>query len=150
MKLAEALILRKDLQNRLGTLEERLLGASRVQEGQQPFEEPAALLLELDSISRELADLITRINLTNSSTKSEGKTLTALLARREVQGQRVRILHNLVATASDLVERARRSEIRIESTIDVAATRRKADQEARELRDLDMQLQALNWSTELL
>ena len=38
MKLAEALILRKDIQQRLSMLDSRLSAAARVQEGDQPVE----------------------------------------------------------------------------------------------------------------
>lgn len=149
MKLAEALILRKDIQSRLNILERRLYNAARVQEGDRPFEEPEVLLNELDVLTAELEDLITRINLTNSRTLVAGQSITALLARRDVLAQKTGILRDLAATASDLVSRARHSEIRIESTVDVAATRKQADALARELRELDMQLQGINWTTEL-
>ena len=72
MKLAEALILRKDIQSRLNILERRLYNAARVQEGDRPFEEPEVLLNELDVLTAELEDLITRINLTNSRTLVAG------------------------------------------------------------------------------
>ncbi len=47
MRLAEALILRKDLQQRLSMLDSRLSAVARVQEGDQPAENPQQLLSEL-------------------------------------------------------------------------------------------------------
>lgn len=149
MKLAEALILRKDLQQRLIVLERRLIDAARVQEGEQPPEAPESILQELNQLMVEQQDLITRINLTNSAALEDGQSLTAMLARRDVLTQKVGILRNLASTASDLVSRARHSEIRIQSTVDVAVVRKQADALSKELRELDMAIQALNWMVEL-
>ena len=149
MKLAEALILRKDVQKRLSILERRLLDSARVQEGDLPFEDPQALRKELDALCAQLEDLITRINHTNSVTVQEGETITQMLSRRDVLGEKTRIMRNLANTASDLVNRARHTEIRIESTVDVATTRRQADELAKELRELDTRIQGLNWTTDL-
>jgi hypothetical protein len=43
MKLAEALLLRADCQKRIEQLKSRLLGSARVQEGEQPPEDPEKL-----------------------------------------------------------------------------------------------------------
>ena len=51
MKLAEALILRADLQKRLEQLRQRLILNAQVQEGEQPAEDPESLLRELDECS---------------------------------------------------------------------------------------------------
>ena len=48
MKLAEALILRASHQRRMDELESRLLRSAKVQEGDQPAENPKALLAELE------------------------------------------------------------------------------------------------------
>ena len=66
MKLAEALILQADCQKRMVQLQQRLI--RRVQEGEQPPENPNELVTELEAVSAELADLIKRINKTNSQT----------------------------------------------------------------------------------
>ena len=47
MKLAEALHLRADLQKRIAQLGERLQANAKVQEGDEPSEDPALLLSEL-------------------------------------------------------------------------------------------------------
>ena len=149
MKLAEALILRKDLQTRLMALEERLMNAAQVQEGDQPAEEPQALLLELDRMTQELQSLITRINLTNSNSMLDGKTVTGLLAQRDMLGRKAGILRDLANTAGQLVRRVRGSEIKIISTVNVADIRKQADEAAKALRELDTRLQGFNWTTDL-
>ena len=150
MKLAEALILRKDLQTRLMALEERLMNAAQVQEGDQPAEEPQALLLELDRMTQELQSLITRINLTNSNSMLDGKTVTGLLAQRDMLGCKAGILRDLANTAGQLVRRVRGSEIKIISTVNVADIRKQADEAAKALRELDTRLQGFNWTTDLM
>ena len=84
MKLAEALQERADLNRRIQQLQQRLENNAMVQEGEQPAEDPAELLAELDGCAASLETLIARINLTNCQTQVGGESLTALLARRDV------------------------------------------------------------------
>ena len=49
MKLAEALSIRKDLQTRISELTARLMNNVKIQEGDEPAEDPKDLLKELDS-----------------------------------------------------------------------------------------------------
>jgi len=69
MKLAEALILRADHKKRLEQLNERLMGIAKVQEGDDPAEDPLALLIEVDRVADGLTRLIQRMNRTNSSSR---------------------------------------------------------------------------------
>ena len=87
MKLGEALAQRAELQTRLVLVRDRLRVSALVQEGDEPPEDPAPLLAELDSIADELERLIGAINATNATTLlSSGSTLTEALARRDVLG----------------------------------------------------------------
>ena len=101
MKLAEALSMRSDLNTRLYQLQIRLNNNSRIQEGEEPSEDPQALLAELDEVASRLEDLIARINLTNSRTvSSDGSTLTQLIARRDVLTRKSEILRSFLDEAS--------------------------------------------------
>ena len=60
MKLAEALVLRADVQKRIAQLRERLRQSALVQEGEQPPENPEQLLIEMDQLLNQLGDLIIR------------------------------------------------------------------------------------------
>ncbi len=150
MKLAEALILRKDLQQRLSWLDTRLSASARVQEGDKPAEDPQALLSELDALTDQLAKLIADINHTNSTVRDGGDSLTDLLARRDTMQMKIRVLRSFTTEAARVVDRAQRSEIRILSTVEVAAMRRRTDQLSKELRELDTRLQGLNWQVDLI
>ena len=149
MKLAEALMERADLQKRLAQLGNRLRANAQVQEGEKPAEDPQGLLQELQSMTRRLEALVTGINLTNSHTLAEGETITALLSRRDAWQEEISQLRSFLECASRLSDRARMSEIKILSTVDVAALQKKLDEWCRDLRLLDGRIQAANWTTEI-
>jgi len=151
MKLAEALVLRADLQRRVSQLRDRLAKSVLIQEGDQPAEDPQELLAALGDILKELGDLITRINVTNlQTTMADGTTLTASLARRDVLVLEQSVMQSVADTASNRFDRYSRSEIRRVATVDVAAIRRNIDVLARQRRELDTTIQATNWTTDLI
>ena len=124
MKLAEALSIRKDLQTRISQLSTRLLSNVRIQEGDEPAEDPKDLLKELDSCLKQLEEYIYRINLTNMRTMSGEKSLTQLLAERDVLTKRVSVMQEVFKQASSSSERYSRSEIKFVTTVDVKALRK--------------------------
>ena len=150
MKLAEALQERADLNRRIEQLRYRLSNNVLAQEGEKPLEDPAALLEELESSFTRLEWLIARINLTNCAVKVEGRSLTELIARRDVLSLRADAYRRLVEEASQNTHRATRTEIKILSAVDVPALQRQADDASRELRLLDNTLQATNWTADLM
>ena len=150
MKLAEALILRADIQKRIEQLKSRLADNAKVQEGEKPSEEPNALLAELDALTGELERLIVRINLTNCTAKADGNSLTELIAKRDVLTLKAGALRAFAQTAAQKVEIYSRSEIKILSTVDVAALQKQVDELARQIRQLDTTLQGANWQTDLI
>ena len=151
MKIAEALILRADCQKRLAQLKTRLLNNARVQEGDQPAEEPQELIAEIERVAQELLDLIQRINKTNSSTTVEaGQTVSDLLAERDVLGLRRTAYADLAAGASARQDRFTRSEVKFVATVNVAEFQKRADGLAKEYREKDARIQELNWQTELI
>ena len=151
MKLATALSERSDAQTRLSELRGRLNNNARVQEGEEPAEDPKDLLAELDTLTAKLEELVRRINLTNAATvNAQGESLTALLARRDALKEKIGILRNFLDAASTLAMRGMRTEIKIKSTVNVASLQKQVDALSKELRELDEQIQELNWLTELL
>ena len=150
MKLATALAERADLQRRLAELGTRLNNNAKAQEGEAPAEAPEDLLRELDEIFTCLEELVSRINLTNSATVIDGTTLTELLSRRDCLKQRVQIMRSFLNSASAKVDRYSRAEIKIVSTVSVTELQGELDRLSRELREVDEQIQSLNWTTELM
>jgi hypothetical protein len=153
MKLAEALALRADAARRAEQLRARVVASARHQEGETPAEDAAALLTEAGAVLDELETLIRRINRTNAATAVDGGTLTDALARRDV----LRLRHSVITSAADAaagkdqrVLRQLRSELTMIPALPVAELRRQADDLARELREIDTQIQRTNWEADLL
>ena len=149
MKVAEALAHRADLQRRLEQLKQRLVKNARVQEGDQPAEVPEELQAEFERCAGELISLIQRINRTNASTRLGAVTLADALAERDVLKIRHMAYRDLAAAASTTQARTTRSEVKFVSTVSVAAIQRKADDIAKELRELDTRIQEADWQTNL-
>jgi len=151
MKLAEALILRADCQKRFEQLKARLLRSAKVQEGEDPAENPAELLVELEHVSNQLVDLIKRINTTNSNTLfANDQTISDVLAERDVLVLKRSAYNDLASTAALRQDRFTRSEVKYISTINVAETQKRADELAKNYRELDARIQEVNWQTELV
>ena len=153
MKIAEALTARADLQRRIEQLRARITANARYQEGEEPAEDAAALLVQADADLLLLRDLIGRINATNSRLDlgADG-TMTDALAARDV----LRLQHSLLADAAaaasganDQFLRQMRSELRQISALPVAELRSRADAVAQELRELDNRIQQANWLHDL-
>ncbi len=151
MKLAEALILRADQQTRLEQLKQRLLNNIKVQEGDTPAEDPAALLQEIERVAATLTRLIQQINHTNSVTRLDDEmTLTDALAVRDMLSKRQHIYRQVAEAATITQHRFSRSEIRFTTVVDVADIQQQADDLARAYRELDARVQQANWTVELI
>jgi len=150
MKLAEALQERADLNRNIEQLRERLCINAIVQENEKPAEDPKALLRELDSSADRLQELMERINRTNCLTEKDGNSITSLIAARDSLTLRIAAYKALVREASQTGRRARQTEIKLLSTVDVKKLQAEIDKMSKELRIVDNTIQSLNWSTELL
>jgi hypothetical protein len=151
MKLAEALILRADCQKRMEQLRSRLTRSAKVQEGEEPPENPQALISELDAGVQELEDLIKKINKTNSLTTLEERvTLSDALAKRDALALKRSIYNSIVDEAAVRQDRYSRSEVKFFSTIDVSELQTQMDRMSRQYRELDTKIQQANWNTELI
>jgi hypothetical protein len=150
MKLAEALILRADCQKKISQLRQRLSRSVKVQEGEQPPENPQSLLNELEGAIAELTSLIQRINRTNSNTALSDGTLSDALARRDTLGIKRSAIDGVIQNAAIVTNRYSQSEVKFVSTVDIADLQSQLDGTSQEYRLLDAQIQALNWQVELL
>jgi hypothetical protein len=149
MKLAEALSIRADLQKKVSQLKERLKSNVKIQEGDVPAEDPKELFEELENYLVQLEDLIYRINLTNTNTIHKGCTLTKLIATKDVLSLRVSLMREVLNHTVEREDRYGRSEIKYIRTVDVSELRKSVDSYSKQLRELDLEIQSLNWITEL-
>jgi hypothetical protein len=149
-ELAEALIIRADLQTKFEQLKQRLMLNAKVQEGDKPAEDPAKLLREIEDVSAELLRLIQRINATNSTTQLvKGMTIADAIACRDVLRMKQSMFRELAAAAAVKQDRFTKSEVKFASTVDIARLQKQADALAKEHRELDTKIQEANWLTDL-
>lgn len=151
MKLAEALITRADYQKRIEQLKKRILMNVKMQEGEQPAEDPNVMLTELEGMMKELTKLIKRINKTNCVVQfDESRTLADALSERDgIFDQRL-ILAKVAEEASIRNDRYSRTEIKFVSAVEVAAIQKQVDDLSKKYRELDTKIQGLNWTIDLV
>ena len=150
MKIAEALILRADIQKRIAQLKTRLNNNAKVQENEKPTENPEFLLTELDDLISQLNDLIIKINKTNTLSKIDGISLVELIAKKDTLSQKAGILREFIEIASQKINLYSSTEIKVFSTINVPAQQKQLDKLSKEIRETDTKLQQANWTIDLI
>jgi Family of unknown function (DUF6847) len=150
MKLGEALQRRSDNKKRMAELQQRIVRSAIVQEGEKPPEDPSQLLTELERLHEETLTLIQRINRTNATTRfAKGKTVSDAIAEREALKELRQRIMAAADASGEQQGRYLKSEIRLVRTMDPAALRKRSDNLAREARELDIRIQAMNWEVDL-
>ena len=94
--------------------------------------------------------MIYLINITNTVTKIDGRSITSLLAERDTLAMRVRTLNDGLSYITEREDRYNRNEIKYVRMVDVNEFRRIYDRSAARLRELDLRIQGLGWTTELV
>lgn len=150
MKIAEALILRADIQKRIAQLKTRLNNNAKVQENEEPAENPELLLTELENLISQLNDLIVKINRTNTLSKIDGISLVELIAKKDTLSQKAGILREFIEIASQKVDLYSTTEIKVFSTVNVPEHQKKLDKLSKEIRETDTKLQQANWTIDLV
>ena len=151
MKLAEALLLRNDLQTKLASLQQRINNNVLVQEGDQPSEEPNVLLSNAFAVNIELHDLIKRIHSTNAQAKSiNGSSLLEVLNARDRLISQHRIVQQAIDNSRRENARYSSSEIRWVKVISVSELQKQADEISAKLRQNNLEIQSSNWQIDLI
>ncbi|MDE6501448.1 MAG: DIP1984 family protein [Ruminococcus sp.] len=150
MKLAEALALRAEMRTKMNNIQSRLNNNAKVQDGETPAENPYSLIEELNSVSDEMENLIKNINYTNCMTLENGVSLTDMIAEKDVLKEKITVMKNFLSNAGAVVNRYSNKEIKIYSTVDVAELQKKVDAMSKHLRELDMNIQRINWTVDLI
>jgi Family of unknown function (DUF6847) len=150
MKLAEALLLRADIQKKLTSLQARAQKYALVQEGERPAEDPQAILREVEDVTGELQRLVFAINRANLQHKIKtGETLTEALAKRDTLVLRHSTLEGVIGACARPPERYGVKEIRWVTTLDVRELQSQADALAKAIRELNAAIQEAGWQVEL-
>lgn len=150
MKLAEALLLRADLNKKLASLRERINRNAIVQEGETPKEKVEDLLAEATSTLEEQQKLVRTIHAANESTRlADGRLLADVLALRDTLMARHSLLTATIAATHKDVDRYSQREIKWVAQIDVASLQKQADDVSRKIREVNVTVQAANWQIEI-
>lgn len=150
MKLAEALLLRSDLQKKIASLRDRIVANAVVQQGDKPHEKPADLLKQAVGAMGDLEDLVTKINRTNLKAKlPDGRTITEAIAHRDMLAAQHGLYVAAIAGSKREPDRYSAREIKWVATLEVAKLQKQADDLAKKLRELNAAIQKTNWSAEL-
>jgi DNA repair exonuclease SbcCD ATPase subunit len=150
MKLAEALLERKGAKTKIDNLQERLEENALVQAGDTPAEAPESLVAELRDALARLESLIRQINAANNTARlPSGVSVSEAIVRRDMLKLERQALERMVAAMSTRHLRFGRNEVKFVATIGQAKVRQEIDRLSKEWRELDAQIQAVNWLTEV-
>lgn len=155
MKLAEAIIHRKEVEISIGRLKARIERNLIVQDGVAPQEDAKALIQELRGQIRELTACTQRIQRTNAANyllddkdQPTDVTLQEALLKRDGLIKEQDILRSLAINAVPNT-RYSNSEIRMIPMVDSTPLIKAADKLAQEVRNLNLAIQKTNWLTEM-
>ena len=123
---------------------------SKIQEGEESLVNPDDLLSKLDEVFNKLELITKRINYTNSQIIINGQTLVDLILTRDAIKMKRKILTTLLDEATIKQERYSQSEIKFVTIIDVLNIQRQIDDLSKRFRELDTQIQQLNWTHDLM
>ena len=151
MKLAEALLIRSDMQKNLAQLKGRIRSNVKVQDGDTPSEDPNALMIDASQIITELSILIERIHRTNAIAQTDkGQSMLTLLVERDTLEMRHKLLIEAIEAADTEADRYSHREIKWNIIVSVAGLQKQADDIAMKLRQINIVIQANNWQIDLV
>lgn len=151
MKLAEALLIRSDMQKKLAQLKVRIKNNVKVQEGDTPSEDPNELLLQASQIISELNMLIERIHRTNAIAKTDkGQSMLTLLVERDTLELRHKLLIETIEATHSETDRYSPREIKWDVIVSVSGLQKQADDIAMKLRQINLVIQSHNWQIDLV
>jgi hypothetical protein len=151
LKLAEALIERKELQQLNAQLVRRINNNVKVQEGDEPVEKPAPLISEYEHNMERHLRLVKQINATNARTAfDDGSSMADAIAHRNYLAARIRSYREFYNSATIAQDRYGRKEVKFVRCVDAGELQTIIDRLSKEYRALDTKLQALNWTVDLI
>ncbi len=151
MKLGDAMGQRVECEARMLDLKKRLIRNARVQEGEQPAEDPQNLLDDVDRTALRLVELIQTIHRTACATVfDENNSLADVITERDVLGRKRDLLIAVGDAATAGLEHLHRPEPHFVPAIQVGRIHRHVDQLSKRYREIDSRIQELSWRTDVL
>jgi hypothetical protein len=122
----------------------------KVQENDRPHENPEELLKEVFDLNEQLCALIKQINMrNNTATLPSGQILSEALADRDALMKKRNLLAAIAAKANEKDYRLTHTEVKMCVTLQVGDLQKQIDSLSRSFRELDTQIQSVNWTVEL-
>jgi hypothetical protein len=150
MKLAEALLLRSDLNKKLLSLRDRIVRYAVVQEGEQPHENPEDLHQEASGVIGELKDLSVKIDRANQAGRlSSGVSMTDALAERMALTQQHALIVAAIEGTKREPDRYGVREIKWVATVDLVGYQKRLEDLAKKIRELNAAIQEANWKIDI-
>lgn len=152
MKIAEALALRAEMQNKIAKLRERLGKSALIQESDKAPEDSEKLLAECSAVITDLYALVARINRTNAAVKlPDGRTMVDAIAERDRLKQQIALTSFAAEATVPNTGASRYSprEIKWVAKLDAAKLHKQTDDLSSKLRELNGKIQEANWSITL-
>jgi len=150
MKLAEALLLRSECQQKIESLQKRIMVNLKVQENDKPHEDPQELLEDALETNEQLCALVKQINARNNTvTMPNGQKLSDALADRDSLMKKRNLLASIMASAVERDYRVTHAEIKMCITMQIGELQKQIDALSHEFREMDTQIQAINWTLDL-
>jgi multidrug efflux pump subunit AcrA (membrane-fusion protein) len=150
MKLAEALLLRSEYQNKIDNLQSRIMANIKVQENDSPLEEPKGLIKEAFELTEQLCALVQRINARNNAAKlPNGQTISEAIVERSMLLKKRNILSIIAGVAQARDYRLARAEVKMNVIVSVEEIQKEIDAISKRYRELDTQIQQANWTIDM-
>ncbi|MDE1549265.1 DIP1984 family protein [Jeotgalibaca caeni] len=150
MKLAEALLLRRDLEAKLTALKQDVLANALIQEGDILDISMEELIQDYQKTNEEFSHLVVKINKRNAEATlhHSDKLIVEALEERESLRRQHSFFNNTIETAND-IRRFGRNEIRMVRAVDTKELTKKMNDISKKLRELDGNIQQTNWLVDL-
>ena len=149
MKLAEALINRKQLKDKIKTIENNLLQEIRVPEDENVEAEVNESMTVLNNTYFELEDINKRIHKTNYETIVDGERLSDIILKRDIIKSK-HFSKNGILIRAKTRERYTADDIKYKVTINVLDLKQEVNQLAAKFREFDVKIQQENWKVDLM
>lgn len=149
MKIAEALLLKKEYQENISSLKERLYANVKIPVDDVIFEDSESLLEKMLKTEDKLKDLTIKLNHRNLNAEtSSGKLLADVIAERQTLMSKKKHLDYIMHKVNR-EGYSSRSEGAMKVTLDLNNIQKEINKVAKEYRELNSELQAANWNIDL-
>lgn len=151
IKLAEALLIKAEYEERLESLRSRLMVSAKVQDGNFPPEDPETLMADVQTCLDTLASLSKRISITQSQTLLVSRqTLADAIVDQEILLKKQSIYQSIIEAGIIPPDTYQGSNMRWLVTVNLAGLNRRIEEMIKEYRLLETEIQKVGWSTELV